>query len=82
MNKEKFKEIKAIDYLYKIVVEKVIYGTLNFLNYSCSLYYIHKNKKRVQKKICNKEVLNVVFIVQYIPGWNKLEPIYSKMKKL
>ena len=56
-------------------------GILNEVHYRISLHYIAKNKNHVKKKIDDGEVLNVVFIVQYIPGWNKLEPIYAKMKR-
>lgn len=79
MNKEKLKRIKVLYYPYK-AVKKVIAGTIYFIQYIISLFYISKNKKRVKKKIDNNEVLNVVFVVQYIPGWNKLEPVYSKMQ--
>ena len=80
MNKEDLKKIKVLYYPYK-AVKKVVQGSTNYLHYIKSLGYIKMNKKRVQEKINNKEILNVVFVVQYIPGWNKLEPIYSKMKK-
>lgn len=79
MNKEKLKNIKVLYYPYK-VIKKVITGTSYYIQYILSLFYIAKNKKRVEKKIDNNEVLNVVFVVQYIPGWNKLEPIFSKMQ--
>ena len=69
-----------IQYLKKVFT-KVYYGVENYINYVISLIYIYKNKKRVQKKINNNKVLNVIFLIQYIPGWNKLEPIYLKMKK-
>ena len=78
MNKEKLKKIKVLYYPYR-AVKKVITGSIYYIQYIKSLFYISKNKKRVEKKIGKNEVLNVVFIVQYIPGWNKLEPIYSKM---
>ena len=67
MNKEKLK--------------KIITGMRYYIQYNISLFFISKNKKRVDNKIDNNEVLNVVFVVQYIPGWNKLEPIYTKMQK-
>ncbi len=75
MDKEKLKKIKVIYYPYKVV--KKISGNLRYFH---SLFYISKNRKRVRNKINNEEVLNVIFLVQYIPGWNKLEPIYSKMR--
>ena len=78
MNKEKLKKIKVLYYPYK-AVKKIITGTIYYIQYIISLLYISKNTKRVKKKIANGEVLNVVFIIQYIPGWNKLEPIYKKM---
>lgn len=79
MDKEKLKSIKVIYYPYK-AVKKVTQCLSDNLHYFCSLIYISKNRKRVQDKINHEEVLNVIFLVQYIPGWNKLEPIYSKMK--
>lgn len=80
MNKEKLKKIKLLYYPYK-AVKRIITGIIYYVQYTVSLFFISKNKKRVDKKIDNNEVLNVVFVVQYIPGWNKLEPIYSKMQK-
>lgn len=80
MNKEKLKKIKLLYYPYK-AVKRIITGIIYYVQYTISLFFISKNKKRVDKKIDNNEVLNVVFVVQYIPGWNKLEPIYSKMQK-
>lgn len=79
MNKERLKKVKILFYPYR-VAKKVVLESINFFYYITSLYYIKKNKKRVQKKIDNKEVMNAVFVVQYIPGWNKLEPVYNKMK--
>lgn len=76
MIKEKLKKYKIIYYPYKEM--KKIY---NEWKYSISLKYISTNKRRVKKKIANGEVINVVFVVQYIPGWNKLEPIYAKLLK-
>lgn len=78
MNKEDLKKVKVLYYPYK-AVKKVITGIVYYIQYIISLFYISKNTKRVKKKIANGEVLNVVFIIQYIPGWNKLEPIYMNM---
>ena len=78
MNKEDLKKIKVLYYPYK-AVKKVITGIVYYVQYIISLFYISKNTKRVKKKIANGDVLNVVFIIQYIPGWNKLEPIYKRM---
>ena len=79
MDKEKLKKNKVLYYPY-IALKKVVSVSTNYIHYISSLYYISRNKIRVQKKINQKEVLNVVFVVQYIPSWNKLEPIYTKMK--
>ena len=49
-----------IQYLKKVFT-KVYYGVENYINYVISLIYIYKNKKRVQKKINNNKVLNVIF---------------------
>ena len=57
-----------IQYLKKVFT-KVYYGVENYINYVISLIYIYKNKKRVQKKINNDKVLNVIFLIQYIPGF-------------
>lgn len=69
-----------IQYLKKVFT-KVYYGVENYINYVISLIYIYKNKKRVQKKINNNKVLNVIFLIQIYSGWNKYEPIYLKMKR-
>ena len=78
MNKEKLKRFTFIYYPYK-AIKKVITEMIYCIQYIISLIYIFKNTKRVKAKIDNDEILNVVFLIQYIPGWNKLEPIYSKM---
>lgn len=58
-----------------------IYRTVRYyVLYINSLHYIKKNRERVRKKIQRGEKLTVLFIVQYIPAWNKLEPVYQKMK--
>ena len=80
MNKEKLKNIKVLYYPYKTLKQGGM-DILNEVHYRFSLHYIEKNKNRVRKKIENSEALNVVFVVQYIPGWNKLEPVYTKMKQ-
>lgn len=80
MNLGDLTKIKVLYYLYKAVTN-MVQESINNLHYIKSLGYIKMNKKRVQEKINNNEILNVVFVVQYIPAWNKLELIYSKMKK-
>lgn len=80
MDREKLKKIKVLYYPCKVIRRSVMY-ILNEVHYHASLYYIEKNKSYVKKKINNGKVLNVVFVVQYIPGWNKLEPIYTRMKQ-
>ena len=80
MNLEKLENVKALYYPYK-AMKKITYGLVNYGHYIGSLYYIKKNRRLVKKKIDSKDVLNVIFVIQYIPGWNKLEPIYWKMKK-
>lgn len=60
---------------------KAIYRKIRYyILYINSLHYIRKNIKRVGKKIQDGERLTVLFIIQYIPAWNKLQPIYQKMK--
>lgn len=73
------KKNKVFYYTYKMV-RKIVGLCQYYPRYFLSLLFISKNKKRVSIKIQNKEVLNVIFIIQYIPAWNKLEPIYNKMK--
>ena len=62
--------------IFKIIYRKIKY----YISYSNSLHYLKKNTDRVRKKIEAGERLTVLFIIQYIPAWNKLEPIYQKMK--
>lgn len=81
MDKEGFFMKKKITYYPYKIIKKIVCGVTGYCHYCVSLYYIYKNKKRVKKKIKNDELLNVVFIIQYIPGWNKLKPIYMKMKQ-
>lgn len=80
MDKEKLKKIKVFYYPYK-VLKRSLMSIINEVHYCVSLSYIVKNKNCIKKKIEIGEVLNVIFVVQYIPGWNKLEPIYTKMKQ-
>lgn len=61
-------------------LNKVGHAINNAYHYLKSLGFIVKNKKRVKRKIEDGKILNVVFVIQYISAWNKLEPIYSKMK--
>lgn len=74
------KKAKVFCYPFK-VVKKIFNKMRDDFHYINSLYYIKKNKQRVKKKISDKEIINVLFIIQYIPGWNKLEPIYSRMRR-
>lgn len=74
MIREQIKNIKILYYPLKTL--KKIY---NYGRYQNSLRHILKNIKRVRDKINKNERLNVIFVVQYIPGWNKLEPVYKKM---
>lgn len=80
MYKEKLKKNNILYYPYK-VLKHLLMSVINEVHYCVSLGKIAKNKNRVKKKIEIGEVLNVIFVVQYIPGWNKLEPIYTKMKQ-
>lgn len=54
---------------------------ISFFHYLLSLLCIAAVKRRIKanRKGIDKPI-NVVFVVQYIPGWNKLEPIYRKMQ--
>lgn len=70
-----------IVYYAKKIWKKLYYGIPNYMNYMVSLFMIRKNKKRIKEKISRNDPLNVVFIVQYIPAWNKLEIVYNKMQK-
>lgn len=78
MNKEKLKKIKVLYDSY-IVLKKIVSQILFCLEYPISLINISMNTKRVKKKIAKNKVLNVVFIIQYVPSWNKLKPIFNKM---
>lgn len=73
------KFVKMLNYPCRIVKMFAVF-IIDKFRYFSSLKYIAQTKKFVQIKINNKESVNVVFIVQYIPSWNKLEPIYTKMK--
>ncbi len=79
MNKEKIKKLKVIYYPYKAIKNVVLKIIFHFQS-AISLNNISRNIKCVKKKINLGEVLNVVFVIQYIPGWNKLVPIYDKMR--
>lgn len=58
---------------------KKIKVTIDNIRYLYSLNFISKNINKVKKRISNDEVINVIFVIQYIPGWNKIEPVYKKM---
>lgn len=62
------------------ILKKIYKKFRYYVSYIVSLFYIKINKKRVKKKIKYGEKLTVLFIIQYIPSWNKLEPLYSKMQ--
>lgn len=42
-----------------------------------AMYFFYSEKKTIKRN----EKIKVGFICQYIPGWNKLSPIYKKMKE-
>lgn len=63
------------------MVKRLCCGIKNYAQYFISLVLIAKISRKVQKKKARNEALNVVFIVQYIPGWSKLRPIYLRMKE-
>lgn len=63
------------------LVKRIYYGVINYIHYIPSLIYMKINERRVKSKVANGDVVNVIFLIQYIPGWNKLEPIYVQMKK-
>ena len=79
MLKDKLREIKIIYYPYQ-ALKSLASNTEYFFRYRSSLANIKRVTERVREKVNRKEVLNVVFVTQYIPSWNKLEPIYRKMK--
>ena len=64
----------------KYVIENIVYRIKLYFHYVVAYYYILRNRNKVRKKITNGEVLNCIFIIQYIPSWVKLEPVYLKMK--
>lgn len=67
-------------YLINKFWKKLYYGIPNYIKYIISLFMIKKNYNRVMEKINKNKPLNVVFIVQYIPAWNKLKLIYTEMQ--
>lgn len=80
MDNNKKKNNRIIIFIITLM-KKIRWGIPNNIHYIRSLILIKRNARRIDKKIQNQEVINVVFIVQYIPGWNKLESIYLKMKE-
>ena len=75
-------KIKKIYPLYKIIkfiyifVDKIFF----FISEIISLISIWKvHKKIVKRHKCSDTKIKVVFIIQYIPAWNKLESIYRMM---
>lgn len=60
--------------------KKIYYGVPNYAHYIASLCLIRKKHIKVKNKIASGKKINVIFIVQYIPAWNKLEDVYNKMK--
>lgn len=68
--------LKLLRYMVFILGRFVYYA-----KYMVSLLHIAKVKRRVSKKKQENKVINVIFIIQYVPSWNKLEPIYLKMKE-
>lgn len=50
----------------------------NFIGLKCDLATISKFRKQNNIKYNNSRI-KVVFLAQYIPAWNKTEPVYSRM---
>ena len=65
MSEKKVKKDKILCKINKLK-KKVYYGVPNFFHYLLSLLHIAKNRKIIKIKINRQEVLNVVFIIQYI----------------
>lgn len=78
--REKLKKIKLLYYPYRLL-RYIKRSCLYHINYMKALCDIARNKKRIKQKLHQKEKINVLFIIQYIPSWNKLEPIYFRMKE-
>ena len=72
MDKEKIKNIKILYYPYKITKKFLLYAKeILALNQIAK----HKNKIRSNGKI------KVVFILQYVPAWEKADLLYKYLKK-
>ena len=74
------KKIKAIYYPYKLAKD-LFYNAKDRIHVRNTASFVRNNIKRVSEKIKEGKALKVVFLIQYIPAWNKLEPIYLRMKE-
>ena len=65
------------------ILKKILRKPYHFLRWKAeclvSLSCISRNSRRLRAKIRANEKLNVLFLIQYIPAWNKLEPVYQRM---
>ena len=66
MNNKRREDNRVLYYADKLK-KKIYYGVPQYIHYVYSLHYMKRNRKIINKKISNREILNVVFIIQYIP---------------
>ena len=76
MNKERLKRIKLIYYPYKIINK--ISGNVKW---KYSEFISLKQLGSLSKKRKNSNTINIIFIVQYIPSWEKADYLYKYLEK-
>lgn len=69
--KELFEKLSFLSKLKRMIAYKI---------YDCRAYYSFKRVNYRKSKTVN-ESIRVVFMCQYLPAWNKVKSIYSKMQE-
>lgn len=69
------------DYIKKTYLYKLLCVFKKYSEYYISLFYIKKTKRKVYINYKKSNIINVIFIVQYLPSWQNLKPIYDRMLK-
>lgn len=72
--------IKKHKRIYKlcILIKRLVIFPIGLIQDMIGIHNVKKNINRVKQK--SGEKLNVVFLMQYIPSWSKLKPLYYYMK--
>ena len=76
MDKNKLRKIKLLYFPYNIL-NRIFHIFSDIVIQLRGGYYISRNVNKIKKK--QKETVNVVFMIQYVPSWTKVKSLYDYM---